>query len=79
MFYIDKLLFATEDNLPPVILKKPTTEKTTTEINKTNLETETIPSELIEDHNENMPDVLFADAEAPTAIISTISSNSTIK
>lgn len=82
MYYIDKLLFVTSNNLPPVVPTKPSAEKTTqpTEINEANLETETIPSELIDDHNENMPDVLFADAEAPTMIIPTISnSNSTIK
>lgn len=78
MFYIDQILFVTPDTLPPANTKKKPENKTTTEITSSKLETETIPLELIDDNNENLPDVLLADAATPTTIITT-SSNSTIK
>lgn len=80
MFYIDKLLFVTQETLPTAVpSKKQTDNKTTTEMIESILETESIPSELIDDNTDNLPDVLMADAETPTAIVSTISNNSTIK
>ncbi|GLV46183.1 uncharacterized protein CBL_02900 [Carabus blaptoides fortunei] len=61
MFYIDKVLFATAESLPAAKLPVPST----TEQIISTMETEMVPDELTED-NGNLPDVLFANSEAPT-------------